>query len=112
MTKRRRFTPEFKVRVVSEVLTGGHTAAVGETWQNGYAERLIRTIKEVEVNLSDHEDYTDACRQLGHFLDEVYTLKRIHSSSGYLTPAEFACPPLGGGPMDHRAGRSDCRDVN
>ena len=83
MTKRRVFTPEYKAQVVLEVLTGGCTAAVGETWQNGYAERLIRTIKEDEVNLSDCEDYTDAYRQLGHSLDEVYTRKRIHSSSGY-----------------------------
>ena len=40
-------------------------------WQNGYAERLLRTIKEEEVDLSDYEDYADALRQLGRFLDEV-----------------------------------------
>lgn len=28
-------------------------AEVGEAWQNGYAERLMRTIKEEEVDLSD-----------------------------------------------------------
>jgi len=64
-------------------------ADVGEAWQNGHAERLIRTIKEEEVDLSDYRDYTDALQQLGRFLDEVYTYKRIHSSLGYLTPAEF-----------------------
>jgi len=64
-------------------------AEVGEPTQNGYAERLMRTIKEEEVDLSDYEDYHDACRQLGRFLDEVYMHKRIHSSLGYLTPAEF-----------------------
>lgn len=64
-------------------------AEVGEAWQNGYAERLIRTIKEEEVDLSDYEDYADALQQLGRFLDEVYAHKRIHSSLGYLTPAEF-----------------------
>lgn len=61
----------------------------GAAWQNGYAERLIRTIKEEEVDLSDYQDYNDARRQLGRFLDEVYIHKRIHSSLGYLTPAEF-----------------------
>ncbi len=62
----------------------------GEAWQNGYAERLIRTIKEEEVSLSEYEDYTEALQQIGRFLDEVYMHKRIHSSLGYLTPAEFA----------------------
>lgn len=64
-------------------------AEVGEAWQNGYAERLMRTIKEEEVDLSDYADYNDAIRQLGRFLDDVYMHKRIHSSLGYLTPAEF-----------------------
>lgn len=64
-------------------------ADVGAAWQNGYAERLIRTIKEEEVDLSEYEDYHDAIKQLGRFLDDVYMHKRIHSSLGYLTPAEF-----------------------
>jgi putative transposase len=64
-------------------------AEIGEAWQNGYAERLIRTIKEEEVDLSDYECYTDAVSQLGRFLNDVYMHKRIHSSLGYLTPAEF-----------------------
>lgn len=61
----------------------------GEAWQNGYAERLIRTVKEEEVDLSEYLDYHDAHRQIGRFLDDVYIHKRIHSSLGYLTPAEF-----------------------
>lgn len=64
-------------------------AEQGEAWQNGYAERLIRTIKEEEVDLFEYLDYHDAYRQLGRFLDDVYAHKRIHSSLGYLTPAEF-----------------------
>ena len=64
-------------------------AAVGEPRENGYAERLMRTIKEDEVNLSDYQDFADAHRQIARFLDDVYNVKRIHSSLGYLTPREF-----------------------
>ena len=64
-------------------------AEVGQAWQNGYAERLIRTIKEEEVDLSEYINYNDAYQQIGRFLDEVYQRKRIHSSLGYLTPVEF-----------------------
>jgi transposase InsO family protein len=64
-------------------------AAVGKPEENGFAERLIRTIKEEEVDLSEYRDFGDACGQLGRFPDKVYDRKRIHSSLGYLTPAEF-----------------------
>jgi len=64
-------------------------ASVGEPKENGYAERLMRTIKEEEVDLSEYEDLPDARRQLARFLDDVYNSKRIHSSLGYLTPSEF-----------------------
>ena len=61
----------------------------GEPTENGYVERLMRTIKEEEIRLSDYDDYADARRQIGRFLDEIYRRKRIHSALGYLTPAEF-----------------------
>ena len=64
-------------------------AEVGEPTQNGYAERLMRTIKEEEVDLSDYQDYYDAYQQIGRFLEDVYMHKRVHSSLRYLTPAEF-----------------------
>jgi len=64
-------------------------ASVGEPEENGHAERLMRTIKEEEVDLSEYEDFSDAMRGLGRFLNDVYNRKRIHSSLGQLAPAEF-----------------------
>jgi putative transposase len=52
-----------------------------EAWQNGYAGRLVRTIKEEEVDLSEYLDYHDTYHQIGRFLDDVYMHKRIHSGS-------------------------------
>ncbi len=54
-----------------------------------HAYRVIRTIKEEEVYLSDYETFADAQAQIGHFIEVVYQHKRIHSALGYLTPAEF-----------------------
>ena len=74
-------------------------AEVGQAWRNGYAERLMRTIKEGEVDLSHYLSYADAYSQLGHFLDEVYMHKRIHSALGYLTPVEFEAQWLSPQPL-------------
>jgi transposase InsO family protein len=75
-------------------------AEVGEAWQNGYAERLMRTIKEEEIALADYQNFHDAYQQIGRFLTDVYNRKRIHSSLGYLTPAEFEASLL---PQQHVA---------
>jgi hypothetical protein len=47
-------------------------AAVGKPEENGFAERLMRTIKEEELDLSEYQDFNDAYRQLGGFLDDVH----------------------------------------
>jgi transposase InsO family protein len=75
-----------RLRAVGTALS---MAAVGEPRENGHAERLMRTIKEEAVDLSEYRDFADAQAQLGAFLDAVYNLKRIHSALGYLTPVEF-----------------------
>ena len=63
-------------------------AAVGKPSENGFAERLIRTIKEEEVYLSDYANMAEARQQIGHFINVVYRRERIHSALDYLTPAE------------------------
>ena len=61
----------------------------GRPWENGYAERLIRTLKEEEVHLNDYQNIHEARDRIGHFITQVYHLKRPHSALGYLTPLEF-----------------------
>ena len=77
------------IGLLQAAAVGISMASAGCPEENGYAERLMRTIKEEEVALTEYEDYGDARRQIGRFLDEVYQTKRIHSALGYLTPAEF-----------------------
>jgi transposase InsO family protein len=64
-------------------------AAAGKPEENWFAERLMRTIKEEEVALTEYRDLADARSRLGRFLEDVYNTRRIHSALGYLTPAEF-----------------------
>jgi putative transposase len=61
----------------------------GRPWENGYAERLIRTLKEEEVDINDYQSITEARDRIGDFITNVYNLKRPHSALGYLTPREF-----------------------
>lgn len=84
---------QYSAPVYTEVLLAAGVeismAEVGEPKQNGFAERVIRTIKEEEVDLSEYQDYTDAYKQIAKFIEDVYNKKRIHSALGYLTPIEF-----------------------
>ena len=61
----------------------------GCPWENGYAERLIRTLKEEEVYLNAYDDIHEARVRIGHFIPQVYNHKRPHSALEYLTPVEF-----------------------
>ena len=61
----------------------------GCPWENGYAERLIRMLKEEEVHLNDYQNIHEAREHIGQFITQVSHQKRPHSALGYLTPMEF-----------------------
>jgi transposase InsO family protein len=74
---------------LEEIGTRLSLASVGKPTENAFCERLMRTLKEEEVSLTEYTDLEDARERIGRFLGEVYTHKRVHSSLGYQTPAEF-----------------------
>lgn len=58
-------------------------------WENARAESFMKTLKAEEVYLREYRDIQDARNSIGHFLDQVYNRKRLHSALGYLSPIAF-----------------------
>lgn len=63
-------------------------ASVGMSVDNPYAESLNRTIKVEEVYLNAYESLVEAKSSIQAYI-EVYNNSRLHSSLGYLSPAEY-----------------------
>jgi len=61
----------------------------GNPYDNAKAESFMKTLKMEEVYLYEYEDLFEARARIGHFLEEVYNQKRLHSALGYMPPAEF-----------------------
>ena len=93
------YDEEFRKKAVQLYVDGMNLRRIGRqlgvhhqsvaNWAKAHAERLMRTIKEEEVDLSEYIEFADVYSQIGRFLEDVYNTKRIHSALGYLTPVEF-----------------------
>ena len=58
-------------------------------YDNAMAESFMKALKYEEVYLFEYEDFAEAKRRVGQFLDRVYNEKRLHSALGYLPPVEY-----------------------
>jgi putative transposase len=61
----------------------------GNPYDNAIAESFMKTLKHEEVYRDDYEDLRQARTCIQRFLEQVYNEKRLHSSLGYVPPAEF-----------------------
>ena len=75
-------------------------SAKGNPYDNAFMESFYKTLKYEEVHLWNYETYDDVIERLPFFLEEVYNRKRLHSSIGYVPPAEFEDAVLNMKPAD------------
>jgi putative transposase len=84
---------EFIAREVKDWLTslGVETMyiAPGAPWQNGYAESFNSRLRDEFLEMNYFNTLAEA-KELARRWKEHYNTKRLHSSLGYLAPAEFA----------------------
>ena len=64
-------------------------SSVGNPYDNAKAESFFKTLKQEEVYLKEYDSFADAEQNLTVFIEQVYNIKRLHSSLGYVPPAEF-----------------------
>ena len=62
---------------------------VGNPYDNAKAESFMKTLKYEQVYLCEYRNLSEATQSVGTFIECVYNQKRLHSSLGYLPPAEF-----------------------
>src|SRR5436853_283317 len=72
----------------------------GNPYDNAFMESFYKTLKYEEVHLWNYETLEDVIERVPFFLEEVYNRKRLHSSIGYLPPAEFEAAVLNMKPAD------------
>ena len=61
----------------------------GDCWDNAVAESFFHTLKTELVHHQDYETRREAKQEIFEFMEVFYNRRRLHSSLGYKSPAEF-----------------------
>jgi putative transposase len=61
----------------------------GNPYDNATMESFFKTLKHEEVYLYEYETLADVEKRLPYFIEQVYNLKRLHSSLGYMSPVMY-----------------------
>lgn len=61
----------------------------GNPWDNAACESFMKTLKYEEIYRSEYRDLAEARASISQFLERIYNRRRLHSSLGYVPPAEF-----------------------
>lgn len=61
----------------------------GNPYDNAFAESFIKTLKAEEVYVNEYRSFQEALENIQRFIEVVYNKKRLHSSLGYMPPAEY-----------------------
>ncbi len=62
----------------------------GNPYDNARMESFYKTLRNEEVDLQEYLDLDDAQQQIDRFIGELYNRECLHSSLGYVPPAEFS----------------------
>ena len=77
---------------VARLVTAGAQISMsrrGNPYDNAKAESFFKTLKREEVYLKEYQNFHEAERNIGPFIEAVYNQKRLHSRLGYQSPEEF-----------------------
>jgi len=58
-------------------------------YDNAKAESFFATLKKEEVHLEEYLTLEHAKERIGHYIDDIYNRRRLHSMLGYNSPEEF-----------------------
>ncbi len=61
----------------------------GNPYDNAFVESFMKTLKAEEVDCNEYATLAQAQAEIGGFIERIYNRKRLHSSLGYVPPAEF-----------------------